>query len=327
MTGARAGLVGLGQAVPPTVRTNDDPVFDWLHQHHPPGEDLFEGYVTRRVLAPGEALVDLMEQAARQALAASRVPAAEIDQLVGYASAGEYLTPNTLALLHQRLGLAPRAAVVPIGGEFSTFNYSLVLADGVIRAGRARHVLIAVGGDWTRLVDYHTPQAISAGDGAGAAVLAETSDAAAFSVVDVEVEVAARYYGSMYLAGDPVPDQPSLFTAPTFHITPAGQEGFKQFGITAPPAVANRLLARNRLSGSDIALISHQASAVLIDRWAAAITPRQYLHTLPELANMTVANVPVNLARFAGRFATDHVVLLSVGAEMHASAVLLRRAG
>lgn len=327
MSAARIGLVGLGQALPATVRTNDDPIFDWLRQHHPQGVDLFQGYVTRRVLAPGEALVDLMETAAKQALAGSRVPAAEIDLLIGYASAGDYLTPNTLALLHHRLGLAPRAAVMPIGGEFSTFNYSLVLADGLIRAGRAKNALLAVGGHWTRLVDYHTPQAISAGDGAGAAVLAAMPDAGTFSVVDVEVDVDASYYGSMYLQGDPVPDNPSLFTAPTFHITSAGQEGFKQFGVNVPPEVANRLLARNRLDGSDVALISHQASAVLIDRWATAIKPRQYLHTLPELANMTVANVPVNLAWFQGQIATDHVVLLSVGAEMHASAVLLRRNG
>jgi 3-oxoacyl-[acyl-carrier-protein] synthase-3 len=89
--------------------------------------------------------------------------------------------------------------------------------------------------------------------------------------------------------------------------------------------VVQRLLERHRLSGADVTLVSHQASSVLIDAWQAAIRPAQYLQTLEKFANMTVANVPFSLAYRFGEIDKDWLVLLAVGVEMHANAVLLRR--
>ena len=45
-----APLTGVGYAVGPVVRGNDDPIFDWLKAHPQPGQDLFKGYKSRRVL-------------------------------------------------------------------------------------------------------------------------------------------------------------------------------------------------------------------------------------------------------------------------------------
>jgi 3-oxoacyl-[acyl-carrier-protein] synthase-3 len=86
-----------------------------------------------------------------------------------------------------------------------------------------------------------------------------------------------------------------------------------------------RLLARHGLSGKDVSLVSHQASSVLMDAWKQAIQPAAYLQTLEEFANVTVANIPLNLAYHFDRIATEWVVLLAVGIEMHTNATLLRR--
>ena len=45
----RVALTGVGYAVPPSIRTNDDPIFDWLKAHQTAGQDLFQGYKERRV--------------------------------------------------------------------------------------------------------------------------------------------------------------------------------------------------------------------------------------------------------------------------------------
>ena len=45
------------------------------------------------------------------------------------------------------------------------------MSDALIRAGRATYVLIALGDNWTRYVSYHTPQSVSAADGAAALVM------------------------------------------------------------------------------------------------------------------------------------------------------------
>ena len=91
-------IVGAGYALPPHIRTNNDPIFDWLRNHgYPPdAAGPFTGFVERRVLAPPGTMAhlptcvtDLMVAAAQQALSEARLKAAQVDLLVGWASISE----------------------------------------------------------------------------------------------------------------------------------------------------------------------------------------------------------------------------------------------
>jgi 3-oxoacyl-[acyl-carrier-protein] synthase-3 len=333
MSDSAARIVGTGYEVPANVRTNDDPIFDWLHAHQPAGKNLFKGYVDRRVLAPGDNLMTLMVPASLEAMAHAGIAAADIDMLLGYASVSPFETPNQLCQLHQMLALDARAFVVPINSEFSNFNAALLMAHGLIVAGVARTILIAIGGDWTRHVDYHTPQSISAADGAAAVVVQRSSDGTSFRFIDQHAIVDTSYFGTMYMQGDayamdpPYHGRHELFGPAYFHITPAGISGFDAFGVKVAPTAVTALLRKHGLSGADITLISHQASSVLLDAWAEAIRPAQYIQTIAQFANMTLANIPVNLAWSVEHqpIERDHLVLLSLGSEMHANAQLWRR--
>ncbi|HEY6461782.1 MAG TPA: hypothetical protein VIY73_16565, partial [Polyangiaceae bacterium] len=157
----------------------------------------------------------------------------------------------------------------------------------------------------------------------------------AFEVVDCETTTDASWFGTMFMRGDEVRRAPEhenadkhgdVYTKAVFQITEAGQQGFQTFGANEPPKATARLLARNGVSSKDVTLISHQASSVLIDAWSQAIQPRAYLHTLETFANMTVANIPLDVAYFWEKIATDWVALLAVGIDMHTNAMLLRRA-
>jgi len=68
MRGGTAVIAGIGHAEPVSVRGNDDPAFDWIKAHQPAGVDLFQGYVSRRVLAPDEDLIDILVPSARMAM-------------------------------------------------------------------------------------------------------------------------------------------------------------------------------------------------------------------------------------------------------------------
>jgi hypothetical protein len=48
------GIIGMARRLPDNIRTNNDPIFDWIHKHHPDGEGLFTGYDKRHVLAEGD---------------------------------------------------------------------------------------------------------------------------------------------------------------------------------------------------------------------------------------------------------------------------------
>lgn len=325
---ARAAILATGSAVPKTVRTNDDPIFDWLKAHPPPGQPLFQGYRFRRVLAPHEALLDLMAEAAARALDGATLTAGDIDLVLGYASFGRWAMPNDLVSMAAKLGVPPTALILPINGEYANFQHGLLAAEGILATGRAQAALIVVGADWTRFVDYHTAPSVSAGDGAGAAVMAMSDDPTRWRILDVGIAAERQFLGGMYVAGDPTtpPVQPQTYDWPVFHLNATGKEGFEQFGIPVPPTLVEEVLARNGLSPADVAFVGHQTSSVLNDAWKAALNPGVFVETLETLANMTSASIPVNLDRCASQVTGDHVVLVGLGPEPSCTVVLLERA-
>jgi 3-oxoacyl-[acyl-carrier-protein] synthase-3 len=328
MTSSGPAILATGSAVPATVRTNDDPIFDWLHQHPPPNQDLFEGYEERRVLAPGENLTDLMVEAARSALERASLSPADIDLLIGYASISTWEMPNDLTVVATTLGLASTTPIVPVNSEYSNFNHAVVMADALISAGRAARALVIVGSNWSRYVDYEKPPAISVGDGAGAAVIAVSDDPALFRVRDLASDAAPEYLGGMYVAADPT--QPSIvpqtFAGPVFHLTDLGVEAFKTFGVQRPPSLVQEVLDRNGVAPSDVAFVGHQTSTVLNKAWQQTLSPKVFVQTLTTYANMTSASIPVNLDTCADEITTPYVALVGLGPEPSCSVVLLERA-
>jgi 3-oxoacyl-[acyl-carrier-protein] synthase-3 len=340
---ARCGITGRGFALPTTQRHNDDQVFTWLRTYGSPNwEEFFYGYNTRHVLKDDEMVVDLMATAARQSMQMARLAATEVDLLLGFASVSSCIMPNELARLHQMLGLGKHCWVVPINVEFSNFNAGLIFADAVISSGRARNALIVCGGNWSQQVDYHGPPAVSAGDGAGAAVMQVTADDASFRVVDFETLTdTTNTWGHMSMTVDPIGTSPSfstpelggaltnpgVFTQPYFHIDAQGMEEFATFGVTGPVSVVKSLLTRNALAAGQVTIICHQPSRFLLDKWQEQIAPHKLIDTLATFANMTLASIPVNLAFAYDQIETDHLILLGIGPELHSNGLLLRRNG
>lgn len=327
------GVNGLGFAVPETVRRNDDPIFDWIRKNNPDYAKLFQGIEERRVLAPGETLDGLMLAAASRALEEAELAPRDIDLLIGLASVSDYVTPNALVKLHADLGLPDHCQALPVGTEFTTFNDALVLADAMIRTGRGiGNVLIACGCNWTRHVSYHEATCIGAADGAGAAVMGPLVDRSRFALVDVVTDTQSKYYGAMWMGGresgaidPPPPYSPALYTTPLMYFGAEAAKSFAEFGEKAPVQAVQRLLSRNGVDPGAITLMSHQTSSVLIEAWGKAIGPGQYITTLTDFGNMTVASVPVTFAMRRREIAHDHLVLLTLGMQQQTSAVLLRR--
>lgn len=326
-------ITGLGYALPQTIRRNDDPIFDWLKKHVKDGQKLFTGYHTRHVLHDGEELVSIMLPAAKKAMQHAGIGPADVDLLIGTGSPGMYTNPNELNALHKELGLPAATWVIPTNCEFSHYNAALLFADALLKAGRVKHVLICVGGSWTRNVSYRTQQSVSAADGAGAAVMTMSEDSRCWAVKDVHTITDSSYYGSMFTKNealpwyDPLLKEQQIWTAPYFQITEQGFNGFKTFGMNTTPLAATALMEKQGLSGSDICLISHQASSLLMDNWKKVIQPAQYINTIQTFANMAPANIPVNLAWATEHepFLRDNLVLLAIGPDMHANALLLQR--
>jgi 3-oxoacyl-[acyl-carrier-protein] synthase III len=321
-------IISTGWKVPDKIRTNYDPIFDWLKQNT--DQDQFKGYITRHVLADGEELESLMLPAAQTALENAGLEGTDIDMIIGASSVSKWRNPSLLTLLHRELKLPPRAWAIPVDNDFTSFNSSVLFADALLRAGRAKNILICVGGNWTRNVDYHTSQAISASDGAGAAVMSLSNDKSLWTLVDSLTISATEYYGGMYTGRNQLNTPsggPSIFSENFYHLNALGQEGFQNFGLTQPINCVNQLLENNNLVSKDITLLPNQSSSSLLEPWLSGIKPAQSIDTIETFANMTVATTAVNFgfAQENKMIEKDKVVLMGLGPDIHVNSILLER--
>ena len=319
------GFLGFGHAVPPHVRTNDDPIFrevrEGARSNGVSEVELFTGMRERRYLGPGERLEPLMVEAGRQALARAGVAPGQVDRLYGYATVSEMHTPNALFSVHRDLGLPAHTLVLPINSEFTNFLTGCLLAWEAIAMGHGAHALVVCGGNWTRHMDYRNPHSLVCGDGAGAAVLGRGG---ALELVDHAVHTRSDIYEAMGMRSHATDTGLSV---PTYAIAAEGVRAFMELGMNEPPRLIAALLERHGLRAEQLTLVTHQASRRLMDQWKNAIQPGAYLDTFDEYGNLGLASIPVTLSRHAERLTTDYVTLIALGTGLHVLVLLLRRTG
>ena len=320
------GLLGLGHALPEARRTNADPIFqqarlgavlDGVSE-----AQLFTGVLERRVVSSGETAEALTVSAARAALEASGVDIHQIDRIYGCVSPSSHLVPNGLFEVHRQLGLSNTALVLPITTEFTTFVLSCALAKEAIASGACDYVLVACGSAWTQNMDYTNPHAWSVGDAASAVVL---GPAERFVWLDHAVVTHSAAVDSMTLRPRSVETDHGPSTKATFQIAPEGIRAFLELGMTEPPRLLSTLMYKYDVAPGNLTLVSHQASARLMDRWAEQLRPAAYLSSLAELGNMTLATIGVNLARDSDKITTDYVGCIALGAGQHFAVSLIQR--
>ncbi|MBB6461787.1 hypothetical protein [Flammeovirga kamogawensis] len=329
-------IIGQGYSVPTKIRYNDDPIFDTIKGDN----GLFKGYKERRVLLNDESISEHMVVACNKALQNANICSDAIDYFIGYGSISTYRAPNIMAKCHAELSLPSNCTILPINNEFNQVNIAIMLASNLISSGEAETILIGVGSNWTKHVDYTSSACVSASDAAAALVVSKSNDSTLFKYIDSVSITDTNDYGSMFSSSDvigtkklnqPILSDINLYTSPYFHLTEQGVNVFKEFGMNKPIEAVTNLLQRNNLTASQITLISHQASSVLMDFWEngndqiKGIEPNQYINTIQEYANMTLATVAFNLAFKLSEIINNHLVLLTVGLDQQTTALLLTR--
>lgn len=158
--GARGSRVVTNDELAEPLRSSDE----WIRRR--------TGIVTRRY-APSDVLVqDLAEQAGARALEASAVDPADIDAVIMATTSWLQPTPGLAPIVAAQLGASPSAAAYDVNAGCAGFCYGIAQADGMIRSGIARHVLV-IGAE--KLSDFADPtdRSISfiIADGGGAVVV------------------------------------------------------------------------------------------------------------------------------------------------------------
>ncbi|TIC83812.1 ketoacyl-ACP synthase III [Nocardioides sp. GY 10113] len=170
ITGAPySAILGVGSYRPARLVPNSEIVDaidssdEWIQQR--------SGIKTRRIASEEETVAMMAVEASRHALEHAGIDARQVDAVVVATVSHLLATPSAAAAIAHELG-TDQAAAFDISAACAGFCHGVALADGMVRSGSARHVLV-IGverlSDITDTTDRGT--AFIFADGAGAVVI------------------------------------------------------------------------------------------------------------------------------------------------------------
>jgi 3-oxoacyl-[acyl-carrier-protein] synthase III len=111
------------------------------------------GIATRYIAAENECASDLGVSAAKKLFERFNIDPASIDFVLFCTQTPDYPLPTTACLIQSRLGIPTTAGALDFNLGCSGFVYGLALADGLIRVGPVRRVLLITAETYSKYID------------------------------------------------------------------------------------------------------------------------------------------------------------------------------
>src|SRR6202161_2702079 len=319
----RSILAGCGGYLPERIVTNDelartvDTSDEWIHER--------TGIRQRHFAAKHETPAFMGTAAATAALADAGATAADVDAIILATSTPDQAFPATALRVQAALGVT-RGFGFDLSAACAGFIYALSVADGMIRSGQARGILVIGSEVYSRILNWQDRgTCVLFGDGAGAVFL-RASDIRGddrCGVLSTHIHAQGTLGDILYVDGAVgQPDKPG-------HLVMHGREVFRH-AVTRLAAAVDEALAANGLAHADIDwLVPHQANSRIIHAMGKklGLPPERVVMTVDRHANTSAASVPLALAeaRADGRIgAGDLVVLEALGGGLTWGSALVR---
>ena len=318
-------ITGTGSYLPPNRLTNAQ-LADQLAAKGVETSDEWivarTGIRARHFAAPGVSSSDLGLEAAKRAIEAAGLQAAEIDLIIVATSTPDMVFPSVACILQHKLGIAGCPAF-DLQAVCSGFVYALSVADAMIKSGAANKALVVGAEVFSRILDFSDrTTCVLFGDGAGAVVL-EASQTPGILATDLHAD--GSHVGILcvpgHVSGGQVLGSPLL--------TMDGKAVFK-LAVGVLESAARATLAKAELLESDIDwLIPHQANLRIMHSTAKKLKLplEKLIVTVDQHGNTSAASIPLALdeAVRSGKVKKDDIVMLEgVGGGFTWGAVLLK---
>ena len=285
-------IAGTGSALPAKILTNKD-----LEQFVETSDEWIAsrtGIRQRHVVGEGETTCDLAERAARAAMQAAGVTAAELDLIIVGTTTPDLIFPSTACLLQHRIG-ANGCAAFDVNAACSGFIFAMSVADNFIKAGSAKTVLVVGAETLTRMLDWSDRNTcVLFGDGAGAVVLKADAEAGILSThLHADGGKKELLYNPVGVSVGFKPEEKNAGV----RVLMTGNEVFKH-AVKALDAVVDEALAANGLDKHDLDwLIPHQANLRIIEATAKRLDMPmdRVIVTVHKHGNTSAGSVPLAL--------------------------------
>jgi 3-oxoacyl-[acyl-carrier-protein] synthase III len=304
----RSILAGCGGYLPERIVTNDelsrtvDTSDEWVRER--------TGIRQRHFAGKHETAAFMGTEAARIALADAGATAADVDGIILATSTPDQAFPATALRVQAALGVSGGFGF-DLSAACAGFIYALSVADGMIRSGQARGILVIGSEVYSRILNWQDRgTCVLFGDGAGAVFLraSDIRDDDRRGVLSTHIHAQGTLGDILYVDGAVgQPDKPG-------HLVMNGREVFRHAVTRLAEAVEEALLVNGLTHGDIDWLVPHQANSRIIDAMGRKLKlpPERVVMTVDRHANTSAASVPLALAeaRGDGRIGAGDLVLL-----------------
>jgi 3-oxoacyl-[acyl-carrier-protein] synthase III len=284
----RSVILGTGSALPERrvsnaeLATRVDTSDEWIVER--------TGIRFRHIAGDHETTGSLATDAARRAIEAAGIDAADIDLIVLATATPDQTFPATATRVQAALGIDDCVAF-DVGAVCSGFLYALQVADSMIRAGAHTRALVIGAETFSRILDWEDrTTCVLFGDGAGAIVL-EAQEADDRGILATRLHADGRHNGLLYVDGGP------STTGTVGKLRMKGREVFRH-AVVNLAAVMNETLAVTGHTPEQVDwVVPHQANARILDATARKLNlpSEKVIVTVDVHANTSAASVPLAL--------------------------------
>ncbi|BAJ32310.1 putative 3-oxoacyl-[acyl-carrier-protein] synthase III [Kitasatospora setae KM-6054] len=291
---AGARILGVGGYRPTRVVGNEevagpiDSSDEWIRRR--------SGIAARRFAGPDESLVTMAAAAAVKALAHAGVAPENVDTLLLATMSHLEQSPPAAPRVAHLVG-ATHAGAVDLGAACAGFCHALALADGLVRSGHSRYVVVVGAERMSDLIDpADRGTAFLFGDGAGAVVVGPAARPGIGPVVwgadGSRPGAIAHAHGWRDLRSADPPPWPTLRME--------GPAVFR-WAVETVPRVGREALAAAGVAPEDLAaFVPHQANLRIVDAAADALklpASVAVARDVVDTGNTSAASVPLALER------------------------------
>ncbi|MBO7507565.1 MAG: ketoacyl-ACP synthase III [Paludibacteraceae bacterium] len=313
-------IIGTGSAIPRRKVTNEmlteflETSDEWISTR--------TGIKSRRVLSTDEDVTQLAIKASEEALKDAHLDATELDYIICHNVDNDYKTPALACVIQG--AIKAKCPCVDMNGACAGFIFSLDCANGLMKAGRAKKILVVCAEHMTKLTDWTRREScVLFGDGAGAVILTDEGP-------DCEISLSTVSNSDALYCNAGVKETPFSHQEKKYDkLTMKGKEVFK-FAVQSSSHDIQQVMDKAKVTADDVSyFVLHQANLRIVDaiRTYMNQTEEKFPHNIERRGNTSSASVPLLLDEMNknGQLKEGDIVVFSAfGAGFSSGACLMR---
>lgn len=256
------------------------------------------GIASRFIAPPEQCASDLAVEACERLFNEHGIDRSQIDFLLLCTQTPDYPLPTTACLLQDRLGLATSIGALDFNLGCSGFVYGLSLAEGLIRSGAAKRILLVTAETYSKYIDHADRSLRTIFGDAAAATYIEASD---------KQELSGFVFGTDGSGANTLLVADGGCRSAENAIRPRNKKRWKSrlymdgpslmsFTVEAIPKLLDQVLARAKVQREDVQLyLLHQATHKMLSQLQVrlGISEKEMPIRLKNCGNTVSSTIPI----------------------------------